>query len=68
MSYMWYTCFGAVFTMIISLLLTPVFGHNKASDIDPSLLTPLVRNRINYGNNHSSKKVVSNRKGEQKDK
>lgn len=59
MSYMWYTCFGAVFTIIVALLLSPVFGLNRAKDIDPSLITPFVRNRINYGEEKDLEKVVS---------
>lgn len=59
MSYMWYTCFGAVVTILIALILTPVFGHNRAKDIDPSLITPYIRNRIKYDEEKDAEKVVS---------
>ncbi|KAL5274267.1 hypothetical protein ACFFRR_000804 [Megaselia abdita] len=57
MSYMWYTCFGAVFTIVIALLLTPIFGYNRGRDIHPSLITPLVRDRINYEEEKDAEKV-----------
>lgn len=43
MSYMWYTCFGAVTTIVIALLSTVVFGTNKFDEIDASLIAPCIR-------------------------
>lgn len=60
MSYMWYTCLGTVITIVVALLLTPIFGHNRAKDVHPSLITPIVRNRINYDEEKDVEKVVSN--------
>ncbi|KAL5274268.1 hypothetical protein ACFFRR_000805 [Megaselia abdita] len=57
MSYMWYTCLGTVITIIVALLLTPIFGHNRAKDVHPSLITPIVRNRINYEEEKDAEKV-----------
>lgn len=43
MSYMWYTCYGAVTTMIVALLSTVIFGTNSFDDIDPTLIAPCIR-------------------------
>lgn len=45
-SYMWYTLVGAIFTMLISLLSSLVFGLNDPSSISKELLTPCLRNQF----------------------
>lgn len=45
-SYMWYTCLGACFTMLIALISSAYFGFNDPKTISPELLTPFVRHKI----------------------
>lgn len=43
---MWYTFFGAMVAIIVASICTCIFGGNDPADVDPSLLTPLIRNRF----------------------
>lgn len=45
-SYMWYTFFGAMVSIIVAGIWTCIFGGNDPADVDPSLLTPWIRNRF----------------------
>ncbi|XP_055908293.1 sodium-coupled monocarboxylate transporter 1 [Eupeodes corollae] len=45
-SYMWYTCIGALITIGVASLFTLIWGGNDPRDIDSSLLTPCIRNRF----------------------
>lgn len=47
-SYMWYTCLGAVFTIIVAIICTCVFGGNDPNKVNPSLLTPCIRKYFRY--------------------
>lgn len=42
-SYMWYTLFGALLTMVVSSIASYIIGPNDAQKIDPKLLAPFVR-------------------------
>lgn len=55
MSYMWFTCFGAVTTIIVATLSTVVFGTNNFDDIDGMLIAPCVRKYLHL----DGKKTVS---------
>lgn len=43
LSYIWYTLFGALITIIVSLIVSFAFGANKPSKLRPELLAPFVR-------------------------
>lgn len=45
-SFMWYTLFGAVITIVVSLIASFIIGANDPKDIDPKLLAPFVRKLI----------------------
>jgi hypothetical protein len=46
-SYMWYTFFAAMFTIIVSILCSAlIFGFNDPKTISPELLAPAIRKRI----------------------
>lgn len=46
-SYMWYTFFATIFTMVIAIITSAlVFGWNDPNRISPDLITPVVRQRI----------------------
>ncbi|XP_055851278.1 sodium-coupled monocarboxylate transporter 1 [Episyrphus balteatus] len=45
-SYMWYTCLGAMITIGVATLFTFIWGGNDPRDIDISLLTPCIRKRF----------------------
>lgn len=46
-SYMWYTFFAAMFTIIVALLSSVfIFGWNDPKEVSPELITPLVRKKI----------------------
>lgn len=46
-SYMWYTFFAAMFTIIVSLLCSAlIFGWNDPKSISPELITPALRKRF----------------------
>lgn len=46
-SYMWYTCFAAIFTIVITLLCSAfIFGWNDPKSISSELITPIVGKRI----------------------
>lgn len=42
-SYMWYTCFGAVVTILVALCSVPCYGWNDPNTIDKKLLAPMIR-------------------------
>lgn len=42
-SFMWYTLFGAIITIVVSLIVSFIVGANNPRDIDPKLLAPFVR-------------------------
>lgn len=42
-SFMWYTLFGAIITIAISLIASFLVGANNPRNIDPKLLAPFVR-------------------------
>lgn len=58
MSYMWYTCFGAVSAIIVALLSTIVFGTNSFDDIDATLIAPCIRKYLNLDHRTSTKTQV----------
>lgn len=43
MSYMWYTCFGAMTTILIALVASFIVGGVDPSTIDKKLLAPCIR-------------------------
>lgn len=43
LSYLWYTLFGAVITITVSLIASFILGPNKPSKLRPELLAPFVR-------------------------
>lgn len=43
LSYLWYTLFGALITIIISLIVSFALGANQPSKLRPELLAPFVR-------------------------
>lgn len=46
-SYMWYTFFAAMFTMLVAIISSAlIFGWNDPKTIPPELITPAVRDRI----------------------
>lgn len=46
-SYMWYTCLAAMFTIIVALLSSVfIFGWNDPKEISPELISPVVRSRM----------------------
>lgn len=47
MSYMWYTCFGAVVTIIIAIFTIPFYGWNESGSIDKTLIAPMIRKYFN---------------------
>lgn len=59
MSYMWYTCFGTVTTIIVALLSTVVFGTNKFEDIDATLIAPCMRKYLNLDERKTTKNTVN---------
>lgn len=42
-SYLWYTLFGALITMTVSLIISGVSGFNDPREMDPKLFAPFVR-------------------------
>lgn len=46
MSYMWYTCFGAMTTIIIALVASFIVGSVDPSTIDKKLLAPCIRKYV----------------------
>lgn len=42
-SYIWYTLFGALITISVSLIVTFAIGANEPSKVDPKLLSPCIR-------------------------
>lgn len=60
-SYMWYTCLGALITIGVATLFTFVWGGNDPSDVDSSLLAPCIRKRFKcskfYPNNGFDKNI-----------
>ncbi|XP_005186212.1 sodium-coupled monocarboxylate transporter 1 [Musca domestica] len=51
-SYMWYTCLGALLTMGIAVLWHFIFGGNDPKTIDHSLLSPCIRKYFQSEDNH----------------
>lgn len=47
-SFMWYTLFGAIITIVVSLIVSFVVGANNPRDIDPKLLAPFVRKLLQH--------------------
>lgn len=45
-SYLWYTFFGALISIIIALAVSYVTGFNRLSDMDPNLVAPFLRKYI----------------------
>jgi hypothetical protein len=37
---------GAIFTMAVSIIVSLYFGFNKAEDVAPELITPMLRKRL----------------------
>lgn len=56
-SYMWYTCLGAVITIAIAILFTCIFGGNDPNKIDSCLLTPCIRKYFRYSEDELKTKV-----------
>lgn len=48
---------GACFTMIVSLLMSIVYGFNDATTISPELITPLLREIIFKNHNKNDGKL-----------
>ena len=46
LSYMWYTLFGALLTITVSLISSFIIGPNDPRKLDPKLLAPFVRRLI----------------------
>ena len=42
-SFLWYTGLGAVITIVVALLATLYFGKQDTSEVNPKLVTPLLR-------------------------
>lgn len=42
-SFLWYTAFGSVITIVVSLLATTYFGKQDTSEVNPKLITPILR-------------------------
>ncbi|TMW53134.1 hypothetical protein DOY81_001862 [Sarcophaga bullata] len=59
-SYMWYTCLGAVLTIGIAIICTFIFGGNDPHKIDPSLLTPCIRKHFRYSEDDVKIKNIQN--------
>ncbi|XP_037806366.1 sodium-coupled monocarboxylate transporter 1 [Lucilia sericata] len=59
-SYMWYTCLGAVITIVIAIICTFIFGGNDPNKIDPCLLTPCIRKYFNYSGEDLKSKNIQN--------
>lgn len=43
MSYMWYTCFGAMTTILVALVASLIVGNVDPSTIDRKLVAPCIR-------------------------
>lgn len=59
-SYLWYTFFGAVITIVISLIVSYITGFNRVSDMDPKLLAPFMRKYIKPSKVHFANNQVKN--------
>lgn len=42
-SYIWYTLFGCLITISVSVLVSSIVGFNKPSEMDPKLFSPCIR-------------------------
>lgn len=42
-SYLWYTLFGALITITVSLIVSAIVGFNDPRKMDPKLFAPFVR-------------------------
>lgn len=45
-SYIWYTLIGCTICIVVSLIISYIFGPNDPADLDPNLLAPFVRKLI----------------------
>ncbi|XP_023305229.2 sodium-coupled monocarboxylate transporter 2-like [Lucilia cuprina] len=46
-SFLWYSAIGAVITISVSLLSTLFYGRQDSSEVDPKLITPVLRKYMN---------------------
>ncbi|KAI8129726.1 Sodium-coupled monocarboxylate transporter 1 [Lucilia cuprina] len=46
-SFLWYSAIGAVITITVSLLSTLFYGRQDSSEVDPKLITPVLRKYMN---------------------
>ncbi|CRK94159.1 CLUMA_CG007678, isoform A [Clunio marinus] len=58
-SYMWYTMFGAVFTIIVAMFCSIFYGFNDAQKIPSNLVTPWLRKFIYRNNEKPQMKSVA---------
>lgn len=56
-SYMWYTFFGAMVTITISILCSVIWGTNDPKTIDPKLIAPFLR-PIFHGKNYNKNLIA----------
>ncbi|XP_055375312.1 sodium-coupled monocarboxylate transporter 1 [Condylostylus longicornis] len=61
-SYMWYTCLGAVATIIVAILCMLIFGRNDIKKVDKALITPCIRKfmsdqKMQETNGYSTKNI-----------
>lgn len=61
MSYMWYTCFGAMVTIILSFIFSLIWGLNDPKTIDSKLIAPQLRKFI-YGDDKQKSENSCNEK------
>ncbi|KAM7360701.1 solute carrier family 5 member brother of rumpel isoform 1-T3 [Cochliomyia hominivorax] len=60
-SYMWYTCLGAIITIGIGILCTFILGGNDPRKIDSCLLTPCIRKYFRHiGDDNFKSKTLQN--------
>lgn len=60
-SFMWYTLFGAIITIVVSLIASFIVGANNPRNIDPKLLAPFVRKLL--GNDDKSEEQLDTEDG-----
>lgn len=53
-SYLWYTLFGCLITIAVSLIASYFIGPNKPSEMNQDLFAPFVRSIIRRTNDHVS--------------
>jgi hypothetical protein len=59
-SYMWYTCLGATFTIVVSAFMTLIYGKNDPRDVPAELIAPQLRRFFDYRSKNVSENVEVN--------